>query len=719
MYQQRANGGVVVALILLNGLLWWAVGARAVADDAAAQPAAAWPPELQKKGYAPFLANTMQRLSETPAIEPREAIDSISISLAKGEYFSIQLGIYGIVGETSKVRVLVADIDLDVKIREVQRHARYPDHFKGKWVQAGYWAPTATLRLSKELDRVGEKEKRAFWITFHATSEATSGLRQGSIWLMPENRVPTEVKLKINVRPFTLPVARAAFGVYFPRGYLPPPASNDPRWLESIYRDMAEHAQNSVTFYDPGTLSVVPPKSNLYSESLPIAKKVGLIHPNVPCITMGGLHGTSPAATQAALAWRREQRQLNGWPELIEYGRDEPAYPNPEVRKSYTAFRNVPVRLVTAMGIDPGYGLGDLHDTWIVYAGQLTPQACAEARRLGAEPWTYSCHMLSGRIPPPHRYMAGLYTWGFQLKGAWQWAYHWYVWWDETDQVPRSSTEWENWRDGAQDYRYLQLVEDCVRGNPQHPLASAARKWLDALRQQIMYRFGDPHHATADSPVTLADYEKIRATATEYIKRLGVESAAKLTFAEPTGLKDEAAPYRDQPLAACIAAIQTGDVVHQRGAATAMFERGSEAAPATEALAALLDNPETCIPAARALDAIGPAAAASIPALAKMSKHEDGFVRLAALYALKSIGKVAGDNAATTQSVVAILRVTLLDPFHPVCKVSGDALISFGPASVAALPEAQQLKKRKYHLTKWPHAGLADKLIEAIGSDGD
>ena len=124
-------------------------------------------------------------------------------------------------------------------------------------------------------------------------------------------------------------------------------------------------------------------------------------------------------------------------------------------------------------------------------------------------------------------------------------------------------------------------------------------------------------------------------------------------------------------------------------------------------------------PAACALDAIGPAARAAIPALGKMAQHEDGFVRLAATYALKSIGKPAGDNQAATAAVVAILRVTLLDKFHPVGKVSGDALISFGELAAAALPEAQQLKKRKYHLTKWPHSGLADKLIESIGRNPD
>jgi hypothetical protein len=35
------------------------------------------------------------------------------------------------------------------------------------------------------------------------------------------------------------------------------------------------------------------------------------------------------------------------------------------------------------------------------------------------------------------------------------------------------------------------------------------------------------------------------------------------------------------------------------------------------------------------------------------------------------------------------------------------------------LPEAQELKKREHHLTKWLHADLADKIMEAITSDTD
>ncbi|MBP87507.1 MAG: hypothetical protein CMJ64_12410 [Planctomycetaceae bacterium] len=310
MKQQRSHHCLVVAAMLLGAPLSFAA-------EPEARPTNEWPAALKKKGYAPFLANTMRRLDETKTVAPKDAVDAVSVSMAKGEYISVQLGIYGIAGETQNVGVLITDVDLDVKIREVERYARYPQHFKGKWHQPGYWAPTSTLRLSKELDRVGENEKRAFWITFHADSDAKSGLQEGTIWLMPKNRPPTELKLKIDVRPFELPVARASFGVYFPRHWLPTPASNDPRWLEAIYQDMVEHAQNSVTFYNPGNLAVVPPQGNLYTESLPLAKKVGLIHKGIPCITMGGIHGASEASVKDVLKWRHCPQRRNSRNENI------------------------------------------------------------------------------------------------------------------------------------------------------------------------------------------------------------------------------------------------------------------------------------------------------------------------------------------------------------------------------------------------------------------
>jgi len=148
------------------------------------------------------------------------------------------------------------------------------------------------------------------------------------------------------------------------------------------------------------------------------------------------------------------------------------------------------------------------------------------------------------------------------------------------------------------------------------------------------------------------------------------------------------------------------------------MERGAEAAPASEALAGLLTDDRTCIPASRALERIGAPAAAAIGKLDEMAKHRDGFVRLAAVYALKSVGTPTGKILGTTEPVVDILRRTLLDDYHPVTKVSGDALISYGPAAAAAIPEVKQLKeKRQYALYIWPYSDFPDMIIAAIAPD--
>ena len=683
-----------------------------------------WPASLVELGYAPFVAPTTKRLSDVRIPTPDNVVETVSVTMACGENVSVQLGIYSIKGTIENIR-LETDIDLDVVIHRVLPSSAHPDIFKGKWGQPGYWSPYSTLCRENVVPAVDEGGKQAFWVTFHAGHDVGSGLHEGVIRLAPENREPTDLNLEITVRPFELPVARAAFGVYFNRELLPSYSYKSLQWLEAMYRDMAEHAQNSVTFYEAGNFGVVPPNSPMYRDLLPMAKKVGLIHKHVPCLYLqGGVNGLSSEQQEAALVWRKQQREIHGWPELIEYGRDEPPYPAPDLRKNYSAFRNVPVRLSTAMGILPAYGFGDLHDAWIVYGGQITPETCAEARRLGAEPWTYSCHMLQGREPAPHRYYAGLYTWAFELGGNWQWAYHWYVWWDESDKIPRSAVEWENRRDGINDYRYLQLCEDCVTANPEHPVAKEARQWLDKLRHNVMYVFSDPHLVREGKPVSLNGYMKIRHTAAQYIQALGPSSAAKLTHREPKGLKDEAAPYREQSTEACIRALENEDVATRRAAASALVERGETAASATEALASLLDDNRTCVPAARTLDAIGPGAAAAIPALHEMVKHQDGFIRLAAVFALKSIGTpngtplsplAKGGSIATTNRVVDILRHTLFDDYHPVAKISGDALISYGTFASAALPEAEKLKKaRKYELYTWPYTDFADRIVEAI-----
>ena len=212
------------------------------------------------------------------------------------------------------------------------------------------------------------------------------------------------------------------------------------------------------------------------------------------------------------------------------------------------------MRVETAMGPQAAYGYSDVHDAWAVAGGLITAEMSAEAKRLGAEVWTYS-HRILGSHPLRNRYYAGLYTWAHTLKGNWIWCYsdlaiggyNASVWWRDDDE-PQPMVGWEARREGIDDYCYLQMLEETVATRAEHPLAAEAGAWLETLRPIAAI---DPHVAEVGRPLAHVDYDDIRTRAAEYIERLGPVSRTPERFAAETtsrswnGLKDEARTFRD------------------------------------------------------------------------------------------------------------------------------------------------------------------------------
>ena len=69
----------------------------------------------------------------------------------------------------------------------------------------------------------------------------------------------------MRVRPYALPSPRVPFGMYYREDFLPERFGSfdmaDSTAL-AIYRDMAAHGQNSVTFYGGGDYRTLPPRSD-------------------------------------------------------------------------------------------------------------------------------------------------------------------------------------------------------------------------------------------------------------------------------------------------------------------------------------------------------------------------------------------------------------------------------------------------------------------------
>ena len=78
---------------------------------------------------------------------------------------------------------------------------------------------------------------------------------------------------------------------------------------------------------------------------------------------------------------------------------------------------------------------------------------------------------------------------------------------------------YENRRDGIDDYRYLQMLEDAVAAKPDHTAAAEASEFLEALRIRVLETA--PHKAKPDEPLAIAEYDAIRGQIADWITKIG------------------------------------------------------------------------------------------------------------------------------------------------------------------------------------------------------
>ena len=664
----------------------------------AAAAASPWTDAQIKRGVAVFQHHSIN-LVERDFVPPA-ADGKISCTLAKGEYEPVQIAVRALaLGGIKNVRLAV-ESDFDVRIfRRIDGEVRKLLTSYSNPVPPGL--QNYCLDESAVISGIDGEANDFFWLTVHAGSSIEAGVHHGKLRFTAERggeSLAVEREIEINVHPFSLHRPRIS---YFPFYYIdwwqgPPPFTHNETWVKQIYRDMAEHGSTSVTFYgfpQGGNVDLsksLPPPENAYTSTLiPAAIELGLLSPDVPAVSWVHSYGPLPSEggpsveeKNRAADWWENERMQRGWPEMLLYNFDEPSYPNNQyqdkMEKHMRVMRDVRVRHIAAIGSRGVYGYGDLFDVWVVYAGGITPAMNAEADYLGAEVWTYSCHLYPGESIK-ERYYAGYYVWANKLKGHTTWHHYAQggykcVWMREGDKGPMPTIGWESRREGIDDYRYMTLLEDSIAARPNNVVAYEAAGWLAAVRTRIVV---DPHKVAEDKPLGVAEYDAIRAKAADYITRLGAPPQRPIS-ARPrgSGLKDEARRFRNKTLDTCIAALSDHDVMVRRAAALALRERGTAAAPATAALAAQLETPEVRMPALRALEAIGPAAVAAIPKIAALYSSSDSFVRLGATMALRKMGAPAA----------ASLQVALIDDDKHVAEIAGMALKEYGPASVSALP---------------------------------
>ena len=476
-------------------------------------------------------------------------------------------------------------------------------------------------------------------------------------------------------------------------------------------------------------------------EQLEIYKKVGLISLDIPIWTVS--EGSSNRKTFVADTLRRIVAE-NKYPEILLYQRDEPpiwldhTFSKEEIDHvgQFKKLKNC--RSIAAMDGSAVLAWGHLHDVWIVYGGRITPEMVAEAERQGAEIWTY-LHDLRITNPLAHRYFAGLYTWGLKLSGNLVYCYQHGevgqphpVWLSDQhrpskEQIlgliipsqagPIPGVGYEGRREGIDDYRYLQLLESRIAtASLDQPIRNEARAWLTKLRESVVQSAIDGklfNHVTVwdldwlnPSPNLLpCDYRQIRRKALWYISQLDYVFEEDSTI-HMLGTRSfpvsglEGSDYEHESIVSCIQAIENGTTESKRSAACALALRNSGTKEALGALVLMLNSSDVRIPAIRAIRSMGKQAVSAIPAINRLLKNTDPFVRAHALLALEAIGK---------KSTAGLIR-GLKDPFPMNAHLAAVCLGRQGKSAIQALPALRNNLRSPVYLIR--HG--ASKAIQQI-----
>lgn len=416
-------------------------------------------------------------------------------------------------------------------------------------------------------------ETRTWWLTIKARDDQQPGVYRGSLSIRAQGSPDQTIALHVEVLPIRLSAPGITYGMFYRHSEQPPAYKTEAMYLRSAM-DLAAHGMNSASVY--AQLERKLPNgqwvtdldhggADFYSLSRQMAMltQAGLARPGHPLLLLPS-HNVSDGVRdlintlnyEMTLPILAARRAREGWPEFLLYLFDEVGGKkdqwealDAEMRQFARAKQANPacaIRLATAA---PGE---KSHYYDVIIRGEPEP---------GKEMWTYNCSW-NGSQPANDRFFAGLYTWDEELQGNWQWCYTenhelkqtpsgeidlgkigaysdpWYV--NYVLPAPDRNIPtigWEGRREGVDDYRYIQTLQEAIARADQSPdaarhvLAADARKFLEAVKSKskapstnamsTQFNSDRAYSVMMQPGLSPGDYDAIRRQAADWIIRIG------------------------------------------------------------------------------------------------------------------------------------------------------------------------------------------------------
>jgi hypothetical protein len=363
---------------------------------------------------------------------------------------------------------------------------------------------------------IPRRSLREFWLTVHIPDSAPPGSYAGMVRFRT-GRAWRDLPLRVVVHPFDLAQPRLIYSIYY-RGILSrdgkPTITSELKSAEQYRAEMANLKAHGVLY----PTNYLGWDATRLPRMLQIRKEVGL--PGGPFYNLGGSAGatTDPQRLQAI------QREVRRWIEFCRpygydpvyfYGIDEAT--GEQLRSQQAAWKAVQSaggKTFVACYAKTFEAMGSRLNC-AVLAGRPNPEEARKWHRVGSQAFCYAYPQVGNEEPETYRRHYGLELWKAGFDGAMDYAYQHgfgHVWNDFDSPRYRDhvfayptlngvvdTIEWEGFREGVDDVRYVTTLLQCVEQGKANPAkrqtALAAEKWLatmdvdgdlDGLRAKIV-----------------------------------------------------------------------------------------------------------------------------------------------------------------------------------------------------------------------------------------
>lgn len=350
-----------------------------------------------------------------------------------------------------------------------------------------------------------EKETlKQFWITVLVPDNTPPGDYKGVIKILPENVPKKEVTVKLKVLPIKLSEPSLDYAIYY-RGKLRLEGEIEvgsewktPQQFEAEMRDMKAHGISNPTVYQPIDYE-------LLAKVIEIRKKAGIV--GVPLLSLGLSTGTPKDKGELdALSLRTRQlvefATKHDIKEVYAYGIDEATGERLKAQRlAWQAVHEAGGKVFVACSKGFFDTIGDLLDLPIM-AGS-TAWHVEEVHKLGRKMYNYANPQVGNEEPETYRRNYGLGLWKAGYDGVCDYAYqhafgniyddfdhknyrdHVFAYPTVDSVIP--TVQWEGFREGVDDVRYLTTLKESIAAaqnsdeQSKLKMAKEAEEWLANL----------------------------------------------------------------------------------------------------------------------------------------------------------------------------------------------------------------------------------------------